>query len=156
MGIFSEKFWQVPGKSEWIKLISLKGIEKDHKESWALKNWCFWTVVLEKSLGSLLDYKEIKLVNPKGNRSWIVYGRTDAKAEAPILWPPDAKNWLIGKRPWCWERLKAGEEGEDREWDGWMALPTHGYEFEQASGDSKGQGSLVFCSPWGCKESDMT
>ena len=92
--------------------------ELDHKESWALKNWCFWTVVLEKTLESPLDCKEIKPVSPKGDQSCV--GRTDAKAEAPILWTPDAKNWLIGKKPWCWERLKAGEEGDGRGRDGWM------------------------------------
>ena len=95
-----------------------------HKESWALKNWCFWTVVLEKTLQSPLDYKEIQPVHPKENQSWIFIGRSDAKAEAPILWPPDAKNWLIRKDPWCWERLKAGREGDDRGWDGWAALLT--------------------------------
>ena len=72
-------------------------LELDCKESWVPKNWCFWTVVLEKALKSLLDYKEIKPVHPKGNQSWIFIGRTDAEAETPILWPPDAKNWLIGK-----------------------------------------------------------
>ena len=71
----------------------------DHKESWVLKNWCFWTVVLEKTLESPLDCKEIKPVNPLGNQSWIFIGRTEAEAEAPVLWPPDAKNWLIGKDP---------------------------------------------------------
>ena len=70
----------------------------DHKESWALKNWCFWAVVLEKTLESPLDHKEIKPVNPQGNQSWIFTGRTDAEAETPILWPPDAKNWLVGKK----------------------------------------------------------
>ena len=69
----------------------------DHKESWALKNWCFWTVVLEKTPESPLDYKEIQPVHPKGDQSWIFIGKTDAEAETPILWPPDAKNWLIGK-----------------------------------------------------------
>ena len=73
--------------------------ELDHKESWVLKNWCFWTVVLEKSLESPLDCKEMKSINPKGNQSWIFIGRTDAEAEAPILCPPDAKNWLIGTDP---------------------------------------------------------
>ena len=73
--------------------------ELDHKESWALKNWCFWTVVLEKTLESPLDSKEIQLVNPKKNQSWIFIGRTDVEAETPILWPPDAKNWLTGKDP---------------------------------------------------------
>ena len=104
--------------------------ESDYKESWVLKNWCFWTVVLEKTLESPLDCKEIQPVHPKGNQSWIFIGRTDVKAETPILWPPDGKNWLIwkdpdaGKEPWCWERLRAGGEEEDRGWDGWMASPT--------------------------------
>ena len=82
--------------------------EMDHKESWALKNWRFWTVVLEKTLESLLDSKEIQPVSPKGNKSWIFIGRTDAEAETPVIWPPDVKNWLIGKDPdagkdWRWE-----------------------------------------------------
>jgi len=88
--------------------------ELDHKESWEPKSWCFWIVVLEKTLESQLDCKEIKPVNHKGNQSWIFIGRTDAEAEAPMLWPPDVKNWL-----------KAGAEGEDRGWDGWMASFTH-------------------------------
>jgi len=98
--------------------------ELDYKENWEPKNWCFWTVVLEKTLESPLDCKEIQLVHPKGNQSWIFIGRTDAEAETPILWPPDAKNWLIWKDPGCWERLKAGGERNDRWWDGWMASPT--------------------------------
>ena len=98
--------------------------ELDHKESWAPKNWCFWTVVLEKTLESPLDCKGIQPVNPKGNQSWIFIGRTDAETEAPILRPPDVNNWLIGKRPWCWERSKAGGEGDNRGRDGWMASPT--------------------------------
>ena len=98
--------------------------ELNHKESWVPKNWCFWTVVLEKTLESPLDCKDIQPVHPKGNQSWIFIGRTDVEAEMPILWPSDAKSWLIGKRPWCWERLTAREEGDDRGWDGWMASPT--------------------------------
>ena len=94
--------------------------ELDYKESWVPKNWCFWSVVLEKTLESPLGCKEIQPVHPKGNQSWIFTGRTDAEAEAAILWPPDAKRWLIWIRAWCWERLKAGEEGDNREWDGWM------------------------------------
>ena len=96
--------------------------ELDHKEGWALKNWCFWTVMLEKTLESPLDWKEIKLVKPKGHQPWIFIGRTDDEAEAPILWPQciEPTHW---KRPWCWERLKAGEGG-NRGWDGWMASPT--------------------------------
>ena len=89
--------------------------ELDYKESWVAKNWCFWTVVLEKTLESPLDSKEIQLVHPKGNQSWVFIGRTDAEAETPILWPPDAKNWLIGKDPdtgkdWRWEKKGMTEE----------------------------------------------
>ena len=99
--------------------------ELDYKESWVPKNKCFWTVVLEKTLESPLDSKVIKLVHPKGNQSWIFIGRTDAESETPILWPPDGKNWLIWKDPaWCWERLKVGEEGDGRGWDGWMSSLT--------------------------------
>ena len=86
--------------------------------------WCFWTVVLEKTLESPLDCKEIQPVHPKGNQSWIFTGRTDIEAETPILCPPDAKNWLIEKKPWCLEKLKAGGVGDNRGWDGWMASPT--------------------------------
>ena len=101
--------------------VVLYGCESwDCKESWVLKNWCFWTVVLEKTLESPLGCKEIQPVHPKGNQSWIFTGRTDVEAEAAILWPPDAKRWLIWIRAWCWERLKAGEEGDNRGWDGWM------------------------------------
>ena len=86
------------------------------------KNWYFWTVVLEKTLVSPLNWKEIQPVNLKGKRSWIFIARTDAEAEIPIIWPPDMKNQLTGKKkPWCWERLKTWREGEDRGWDGWMA-----------------------------------
>ena len=88
--------------------------ELDHKEGWAQKNWGFWIMVLEKILESLLDCKEIKSVNPKGNQPWKFIWRTEAKA--PILWPPDAESWLIGK-PWCWKRLKANGEGGGRGWD---------------------------------------
>ena len=91
--------------------------ELDYKESWVPKNWCFWSVVLEKTLESPLDFKGIQPVHPKGNQSWIFIGRTEAEAEIPILQPPDAKKW-------CWERLKAGGEGDDRGWDGWMASLT--------------------------------
>jgi len=93
----------------------------DHEEGWAQKNWCFWTVVLEETLESPLDCKEIKPVYPKGNQSWTLVGRNDAEAEAPILW---CKSQLIGKIPWCWEREKAGGEGDDRRRDSWMASQT--------------------------------
>ena len=98
--------------------------ELDHKEGRVPKNWCFWTVVLEKTLESPLDSKEIKSVNSKGNQPWIFIGRTDAEAEAPILWPPDVKDQLTEKIPWCWERLRAGGEGGNRGWDGYIALLT--------------------------------
>ena len=93
----------------------------DHNESWAPKNWCFQTVVLEKILENPLDCKEIQPVHLKRSQSWIFIGRTDAEAEVLILWPPDAKNWLIGERLWCWERLKAEGIVDCRRWDGWMA-----------------------------------
>ena len=86
--------------------------------------WCFWTVVLEKTLKNLLDCKEIKSISPKGNQSWIFIGRTDAEVETPIIWSPVAKNWLHGKKPWCWETLKAGGEGDNRGWNCWVASPT--------------------------------
>ena len=123
--------------------------ELDHKESWVLKNWCFWSVVLEKTLESPLDCKEIQPVHPKGNQSWIFIGRTDAEVEAPILWPPDVKSWLIRKDPdagkdWRQEEKRLTEV-EMVGWHHWH----DGHEFEQALGDSEGQGSLACCSPWG-------
>ena len=91
---------------------------------WAPKSWCFWTVVLEKTLESPLDCKEIQPVHSKGDQSWVFFGRNDDEAETPVLWPPHAKSWPHWKRPWCWERLGAGGEGDDRGLDGWMASPT--------------------------------
>ena len=125
--------------------------ELDYKENWAPKNWCFWTVVLEKSLESPLDCREFQPVHPKGNQSWIFIGRTDAEAEAPILWPPDVKNWFTGKDPdtgkdWRQEEMGMTED-EMVGWHDWL----NGHEFEQAPGDGEGQGSLVCCSPWGCR-----
>ena len=118
------------------------------------KNWCLWTVMLEKTLESPLDSKEIKLVNPKRNQSWIFIGRTDA--ETPILWPPDSKNWFIGKDPdvgkdWRWEE-KGTTEDEMVGWHHWL----NRHEFEQAPGVGDGQGSLACCSPYGGKELDTT
>ena len=98
--------------------------ELDCEESWAPKNWCFWTVVLEKTLESPLNCKEIQPVHLKGSQSWVFIGGTDVEAETPILWPPDEKTWLIWKDPDAGKRLRAGGEGDDRGWDGWMALPT--------------------------------
>ena len=98
--------------------------EVDYKESWAPLNWCFWTVVLEKTLESPLDCKEIQPVHPKGNQSWVFIGRTDVEAETPIFWATLCEELTHWKRPWCLERLRAGGEGGDRDWDGWMASPT--------------------------------
>ena len=111
-------------------------------------NWYFSTVMLEKTHESPVGSKEIQPIHPKGNHSWISIRRTDAEAEAPIIWPPDAKNWQW-KRLWCWERLKAGGEGDDRGWDGWIASST------QWTWVGDGQGGLANCSLWGRKESDM-
>ena len=128
----------------------------DYKESWEPKNWCFWTVVLEKTLESPLDCKEINTVNPKGNQSWIFIGRTDAEAETPVFWPPDAKNWFIGKGPVSGKDWRQEEKGMTAgEMVGWHHQ-LDGDEFEQAPGVGDDQGILVYCSPWGCKEMDMT
>ena len=114
----------------------------DYKESWALKNWYFWTVVLEKTLESPLDCKEIQPVHPKGNQSWIFIGKTDAKAETPILWPPDVNNWLIGKDPDAGKDWRQEEKGTTEDemvgWHHWL----NGHEFEQAPGVGDGQGGL--------------
>ena len=122
--------------------------ELDYKENWALKNWCFWTVVLEKTLESPLDCKEIKPVHPKGDQSWIFTGRTDA--EASILHPPDVKNWLLRKDPDAGKNWRQEEDGmtEDEVVRSQYQLNEH--EFEQAPGD--GEGSLAWCSPWGCND----
>ena len=129
---------------------------RDHKEGWVPKNWCFWIVMLEKTLESPLDSKKFKPGSPKGNQPWIFTGRTDAEAETPILWLLDEKNWLIGKDPdagkdWRWEEKRTTEDemvGRHH----WL----NGHEFEQTAKDSEGQGSLACCSPWGRKESDTT
>ena len=129
--------------------------EVDYKESWAPKNWCFWTVVLEKTLESPLDCKEIKLVNPKENQPSIFIGRTDAEAVTPILWWPDAKNWLIWKDPDARKDRRQEEKRTEDEVVGWHHR-LNAHEFEQTLGVGDGQGSLVCCSPWGHKELDMT
>ena len=129
--------------------------ELDPKKAWAPKNWCFWTVVLEKTLESPLDCK-IKPVNPKGNQSWIFIIRTDAEVETPTLWSPHANSWLIWKDPDAgkdWRQEKKGITGD--EMVGWHHQ-LNGHESEQALGGSEGQGSLVCCRPWGHKESDLT
>ena len=130
--------------------------ESDYNESWALNNWCFWTVVLEKTLESPWDCKEIQPVHPKGDQSWVFTGRTDAEAAAPIFWPPDVKNWLNRRDPdagndWRQEETRTTED----KMVGWHHR-LNGHEFEEALGVGDGQGNLVCCNPWGCKESDMT
>ena len=135
--------------------------ELDHKERWALKNWRFWTVVLEKTLEHPLKCKKIKPVHPKGNLFWIFIGRTDAEAEVPILWPPDVKNWLIGKDTDAGQDWRQEEKGTTEDemvgWHHWL----NRHEFEQGLGVGDrqlgvGDGSLACCSPWGHKESDTT
>ena len=122
--------------------------ELAHKEAWAPKNWCFWIVVVEKTL----DCKDIKAVNPKENQLWIFTGRIDAEAEAQILWPPDARNWLTGKDPNV-GRLRAGGEGGDRKWDGWVASLT---QWTWVWANRTGKGSLECTAIHGVTESDTT
>ena len=128
----------------------------DYKESWALKNWCFWIVLLEKTLESPLDCKEIQPVHSEGDQPWNFLGRTDAKAEAPVLWPPHAKSWFIGQdsdagRDWGQEE-KGTTENEMAGWHHRL----DGRESEWTPGVGDGQGGLAYCNSWGCKESDTT
>ena len=130
--------------------------ELDYKESWAPKNWCFWTVVLEKTLESPLDCKEIQPVPSKGDQSWVFIGRTNVEAETPILWPPNAKSWLIGKDPdagkdWGQEE-KGMTEDEMVGWHHWL----NGHGFGWTPGDGGGQGGLACCGSWARKELDNT
>ena len=126
------------------------------KEGWAPKNWCVWTVVLEKTVESPLDCKEIQPVHSEGDQSWGFFGRNDAKAEAPGLWPPHVKSWLIGKdsdagRDWG-QKEKGTTEDEMAGWHHWF----DGRESEWTPGDGDGQGGLACCDSWGRKESDTT
>ena len=130
--------------------------ELDCEESWAPKNRCFWTVVLEKTLESPLDCKEIQPVHSEGDQSWVFFGRNDAKAETPVLWPPHAKSWPIGKdsdagRDWGQEE-KGTTENEMAGWHHWL----DGREVEWSPGFGDGQGGLACCNSWGHKESDTT
>ena len=136
--------------------VVMYGCELECKESWTPNNWCFWTVVLEKTLENPLDYKEIQPVHPKGNQSWIFIGRTDGEAEASVLWPPDAKNLLIWKDPDAGTDCRWEEKGmTEDEMVGWHhGLNGHVFGWTPVVGD--GQGGLVCCSLWSLKESDMT
>ena len=129
--------------------------ELHSNESWAQKNWCFWTVVLEKTLESPLNYKEIQLVHPE-DQSWLFIGNTDAKAEIPILWPPDVKSWLIWKDPDAGKHWGQEEKGTtEDEMVGWHhQLNEHGFGWTPGVGD--GHGGLMCCGSWGLKESDTT
>ena len=148
--------------SNWVHISLLANFrhcvvrELDCEESWALKNWCFLTVVLEKTLESPLDCKEIQPVHPKGDQSWVFIGRTDGEAETPVLWPPHAKSWLIGKDPDARRDWGQEEKGTtEDEMAGWHhRLDAH--EFVWTLGVGDGQGGLVCCSSWGHKESDTT
>ena len=128
----------------------------DCEDSWALKNWCFWTVLLEKTLESPLDCKEIQPVHPKGDQPWVFIGRIDAKAETPVLWPPHAKSWLIGKDPDAGRDRRQEEKGMTEDemagWHHWL----DGRESEWTLGVGDGQGGLTCCDSWGRKESDTT
>ena len=128
--------------------------ELDCEESWALKNWCFWTVLLEKTLESPLDCKEIQPVHSKGDLSWVFIGRTDVEAETPVLWPPDAKSWSIGKDPDAGKDWGQEEKGttEDK-MVGWHHR-LNGHGFGWTPGVDYGQGGLVCCGSWGHKEHD--
>ena len=130
--------------------------ELEYKESLMLKNWCFWTMVLEKTLESPMDFKEIQPVNPKGNQSWIFIRRTDTEAETPTLRPPDAKTRFIEKDPDAGKGWRHEEKGTtENEMVGWHHRVS-GHEFEQTPGDGEGQGSLACFCPWDRKESDTT
>ena len=127
--------------------------ELDYKESWAPKNWCFWTVVLCKTLESPLDCKEIQPVHPKGDQSWVFIGRTDVEVETPVLWPPNVKSWLTGKAPDAGKDWGQEEKGmTEDEMVGWHhQLNGHGFGWTPEVGDGQ-----VCCSSWDCKESDTT
>ena len=130
--------------------------ELDYKESWEPKNLCFWTVVLEKTLESPLDCKEIQPVHPKGDQSWGFIGRTDAEAEAPILWPPHVKSWLVRKDPDAGKDWGQEDKGKtEDEMAGWHHQ-LNGHEFEQTPGVCDKQGGLACCHSWGHKKQDTT
>ena len=157
--IFKSRDITLPTKFHLVKamlfLVVMYGCwELDCEESWLLKNWCFWTVVLEKTLESPLDCKEIQPVHSKGYQPWVFFGRNDAKAETPVLWPPHEKSWLVGKdtdygRDWVQEE-KGMTEDEMAGWHHWL----DGRKFEWTPGVGDAQGGLACCCSWGHKESD--
>ena len=145
--------------SDWTTAIDFSSShvwmwDLDHKESWALKKWCFWTVVLAKTLESSLNYKKFQPANPEGNQPWIYIGRTDAEAESPTLWPPDLKSQFIGKDHDA-GKMKGRRRKGNRGWDGWHHH-LKGHESEQATEHSERQGSLACCRLWGRKDSNTT
>ena len=148
----------LPTKVHLVKsivfLVVMYGCELECEDSWVLKNWCFWIVVLEKTLESPLDCKAIQPVHPKGDQSWVFIGRTNAEAETPVLWPHHAKSWLIGKdsdagRDWGQEEKVTTED----EMAGWHHQ-LNGREFRWTPGVVDGQGGLACCDSWGHKEPD--
>ena len=132
--------------------------ELECEESWVLKNWCFWNMMLEKTLlQESWESLAVQWVHSKVDQSWVFIGRSDAEAETPVLWPPQWEELTHWKRPLCWEGLRAGGEADNRGWDGWMASQTRCiYEFEWTPALGDGQGGLVCCGSWGHKESDTT
>ena len=141
----SSQSYSFPSSQVWMW-------ELDYTECWVLKNWCFWTMVLEKTLESPLGCKEIQPLLPKGNQYWIFIWRTDAEAETPIFWPPDGKSWLIGKDLDAEKDWRQEEKGmTEDEMVGWHHR-LDGHEFAQTLGVCDGQRSLGYCSPWSCKE----
>ena len=167
--------WRIPGTEEtgglpcigshrvrhdWSDLAAAAAAtsmwELNYKQSWAPKNRCFWTVMLEKTLESPLDCREIQPVHPKGDQSWVFIGRTDVEVETPILWPPHAKSWLIGKDPDAGRDWGQEEKGmTEDEMVGWHHR-LHGHGFGWIPGVGDGQGGLACCGSWGRKESDMS
>ena len=145
--VLSSQSYGFSGSHVWI-------CELDYKESWAPKNRCFWTMVLEKTLESLLDYKEIQLVHPKGDHSWVFTGKTDVEAEIPIFWPSDVKRWLIWKDPDVGQDWGQEEKGTTEDEMVGRHHWHNGHEFGWTLGVGNGQGGLECCSSWGHKESE--
>ena len=156
--LFLVLYFKIPDFCQWFPNSGsyVRMWELDYEENWEPKNWCFWTVVLEKTLESSLDCKEIQLVHSEGHQLWDFFGGNDAKAETPVLWPCHVKSWLTGKdsdagRHWG-QKEKGMTEDEMAGWHHWL----NGRESEWTPGVGDGQGGLACCNSWGCKESDMT